>query len=125
MRHLRPEVIPSPGQAGKRDLHQCRRPLNHFALDRHHAAWRAPTERAKGEGAFRARPRLSEFKDSPAAVRLGRSFSVGILVHCAMMGQGFHPASQYITQRLVVGPGDEAAMVAIAQPERGNRPRSR
>ena len=72
----------------------------------------------EAEGAFRARPRprLSEFKDSPAAVRLGRSFSVGILVHCVMMGQGFHPASQYITQRLVVGPGDEAAMVAIAQP---------
>ena len=73
----------------------------------------------EAEGAFRARPRLSEFKDSLAAVRLGRSFSVGILVHCVMMGQGFHPASQYITQRPrrpEVGPGDEAAMVAIAQP---------
>ena len=87
-------ALPIPG---KRDLHRVRRPLNHFALDRHHEAWRAPTE-GEGEGEGHSGPRLSEFKDSPAvrpSGAVGHSFSVGIRVHCVMMGRGI-PSSQSI-----------------------------
>ena len=56
---------------------------------------------------------------APPSVRLGHSFSVGIPVHCVMMGRGI-PSSQSIYHSKAcqpeVGPVDEVAMAAIAQP---------